>query len=130
MSVFQKFLTVPLFIILLFQFKIMADPTADAQMQQALHAPTYEADLFPHDTKPEEVVAGQYGVFLFPGHSLEQHSEFIKTDLTPHIMHIFSFDKNRVIYSARDVNDLLLAAIRSDPGVEYVEYDYKVELIE
>lgn len=46
-------------------------------------------------------------------------------------MYVFdSLYKDRVVYSARDVDDELLAAIRLDPGVEAVEYDYKVHLIE
>lgn len=72
---------------------------------------------------------GFYGVYLFPGHSIEQHSAAIKTDLTPYITHIF--DKHytdRVVYSARNVDNSLLAAIRSDLGVEYVTYDYSVEI--
>jgi len=35
---------------------------------------------------------------------------------------------DRVIYSALNVNDSLLAAIRLDPEVERVEYDYKVSV--
>jgi hypothetical protein len=109
----------------------MAEPSAKIQVQQSLQNLTDEAPLRPHDAKPEDVVAGNYGVYLFPGYSLEQHSEFIKNDLTRHIMHIFdTLYTDRVVYSSRNVDDLLLAAIRSDPGVEAVNYDYKIELIE
>ena len=41
-------------------------------------------------------------------------------------MHIFdALYKDRVVYSARFVDDALLAAIRSDPGVEAVDYDFR-----
>jgi soluble P-type ATPase len=70
-------------------------------------------------------VPGNYGVFLFPGHSIEQHSAAIKTDITPHIMHIVNkLWADRVVYSVRNIDNDLLAAIRSDPGVEFVELDH------
>jgi hypothetical protein len=44
-------------------------------------------------------------------------------------MYIFdAIYKDRVVYSARNIDDGLLAAIRSDPGVEAVDYDYKVSV--
>jgi hypothetical protein len=126
-----KNITTSLFAILPFQFATMPNSAAAAQVQYPLHllpAP-YEAPLRSLGGKPEDLVPGNYGVFLFPGHSLEQHFKAVKIDLTPHIMYIFdAIYKDRVVYSARNIDDGLLAAIRSDPGVEVVDYDYKVSV--
>jgi hypothetical protein len=85
---------------------------------------SYEAPL---RGEPDDIVPGNYAVYLFPNYSLEQHSRTIKTDIALHIMNIFdTLYYDRVVYSAQDVDDSLLAAIRSDPGVEAVEYDYNV----
>ena len=75
-----KGLTIAVFTILLFHFTSMAESATDV---------TYEAPLRSHGGQPEDLAPGIYGVYLFPGHSLEQHSKFIKTDLTPYIMHVF-----------------------------------------
>jgi hypothetical protein len=90
---------------------------------------TYEAPLRSHGGKVEELVPANYGVFLFPGHSLKQHYEFIKNDLTPLIMYgLDTLYTDRVVFCARNVDEALLAAIRSDPEVGAVDYDYKPKI--
>jgi hypothetical protein len=84
---------------------------------------TYEAPLCSHGGKVEELA------FLFPGHPLKQHYEFIKNDLTLLIMYILDkLHMDRVVYSARNVEEASLAAIRSDPEDGAVDYDYKPKI--
>jgi hypothetical protein len=104
---------------------------AEKPVQHSLHEHpiTCEAPLLPHDADLEKFVPGFYGVYLVPGHTLHQHIETVKTDLTPYIYNIFDrLYPDRVVYGCEDVDDELLAAIRSDPGVEAVWRDGKVEI--
>ncbi|KAH6722734.1 hypothetical protein BKA61DRAFT_593052 [Leptodontidium sp. MPI-SDFR-AT-0119] len=109
-----------LFATLPFQFAAMSTSAASSQIPTQLtphpSQTPYQAPLRdPGGTGP--IVPGNYGVYFFPGHSIEQHSAAIKTDITPHLMHIF--DKlwtDHIVYSARNIDRVLLAVIRSDRG--------------
>ncbi|KAH7409536.1 hypothetical protein BKA64DRAFT_665189 [Cadophora sp. MPI-SDFR-AT-0126] len=124
-----KAITCSIFASLPFQFAAMPASAASSEMQTqptnlSPQTAFYQAPLRdPGGAGP--IVPGSYGVFLFPGRSIEQHSIEIQTDITPYIMHIF--DKlwtDRVVYSAGNIDDELLAKIRKDPGVEFVEMDH------
>lgn len=74
---------------------------------------------------PEEIYSEAYTVYLFPGHSLQQHFEAIYEDLKPYNLGVLdAIYLDKVVYVVQKVNDEMLAAIRSDPGVEFVDYDY------
>jgi len=66
-------------------------------------------------------------IFLAPGHSLQAHSEAIHRNITPHVYTTFDklYGDDKVVYLGASIDDELLAAIRSDPKVELVEYDTK-----
>ena len=71
-------------------------------------------------TDPKYVIPGVYLVIFHPGHTVTKHFEFLdrKFDLST-----FPPDKG---YHAT-IDDQLLAAIRRDPGVRFVEDDATVE---
>ena len=86
-----------------------------------------EAPLLPPNANLEDFVTGHYGVYLLPGHTLQKHFEVIQTDLTPYIRHVVDrIFVDRVVYRCRHVDDVMLALIRSDPGVEVVWRDSNV----
>lgn len=66
-----------------------------------------------------------YTVSLAANYSLEEHSETIHHNMTPHIVGFSHFPKHKdqIKYIAEGVNDELLSAIRSDHKVELVERD-------
>ncbi|KAH6711535.1 hypothetical protein BKA61DRAFT_611155 [Leptodontidium sp. MPI-SDFR-AT-0119] len=106
-----KAMTCSILATLPFQFPAMPSSPTSSEIQNHYHAPLR------HSGGAGPIVPGYYSVFLFPGHSIEEHSAAIKTDITQYIM--FVFDKlytDRVVYSARGIDDDLLAAIRSDRG--------------
>ncbi|KAF4956267.1 hypothetical protein FSARC_11623 [Fusarium sarcochroum] len=75
-----------------------------------------------HDELPfEDRVKDSYVVYLLPGHSLDDHATAIQRDLKPHIDHVYSFIKEKVVYVAQSVDKKLLDAIRADRKVEKVE---------
>ena len=68
-------------------------------------------------------------VFLFPGHTLADHTAAIHFDITPFVYSTFDdLYPDRTVYLGRVINDTVLTAIRKDPGVELVEYETKVFL--
>ncbi|KAF2118852.1 hypothetical protein BDV96DRAFT_643022 [Lophiotrema nucula] len=72
--------------------------------------------------EPFRLKQGAFAVFLFPGHSFEDHSRVVGTDMTPYVQYDFSEHfPGQIVYSCEDVGDDLLEAIRNDPGVEWVD---------
>ncbi|KAF2420585.1 hypothetical protein EJ08DRAFT_576763, partial [Tothia fuscella] len=73
--------------------------------------------------KPENQAIDRYIVHLQPNHSIQQHSETLRLSIEPHVDFIMSkrLYSDRVVYSASEINETLLSAIRSDPEVDFVE---------
>ncbi|CZR55855.1 uncharacterized protein PAC_05743 [Phialocephala subalpina] len=108
----------------------MSSQTSDSKRQGILQSETrYEAPLRSYGS-PEEVIPGSYAMWLYPGHSLQQHFDVVLADLKVHISGTLHAIVKHVIYIASNVDDELLAAIRSDPGVDAVDFDYRAYLIE
>jgi hypothetical protein len=105
----------------------VADTKNFLQHSQHSHLIPCEAPLLPPNANLEHFVTGYYGVYLLPGHTLQKHFKVIQTDLTPYIRYVrdglFVDRVQRVVYGCREVDDVMLAAIRSDPGVEVVWRD-------
>jgi hypothetical protein len=111
----------------------------------------YEAPLIsdPHLRK----IPQSYWVVFHPGHKLIAHSAAIGLDIEPHIRTIFAFGKGiweggrvhdgiimrpftepdyppedlTIHYEGKDIDEKLLAAIRSDPGVHQVSFNQYIE---
>lgn len=112
-------LTSPLYLLTL-QVALMSQSAAAAgaetpfQHSLHLHLIPCEAPLLPPNANPEHFVTEHYRVHLLLGHTLQKHFEVIQTDLTPYIYHVFDkFYVDRDFYGCRDVDDVLLASIRS-----------------
>ena len=106
----------------------VADTENFLQHSQHWHLIPCEAPLLPPNAKLEHFITGHYGVYLLPGHTLRKHFEVIQTELTPYIRYVLDGvpleGVPRVVYGCREVDDVMLAAIRSDPGVEAVWRDF------
>src|SRR3954452_18753158 len=90
---------------------------------------TAKAPLRPPHSNPDNIIPGSYIVFLFPGQSLEQHSGVVKMDLLKYVRHIYEIlYPEKVVYHAENVGDALLATIRSDSGVDLVDFDARTFL--
>jgi hypothetical protein len=74
---------------------------------------------------PFETVPQAFIICLAPGYSLLQHSEAIQTNIQPYDRHIFNFNDDEVIYRGGGIDDHLLSAFRSDPGVTHLSCDCK-----
>jgi hypothetical protein len=99
-------------------------PTIPSSITTKALINNYEAKLVCHEP-PTKTVPGEFTVYLAPGYSLQQHSEAIKTDLTPYIRGDFNeLFKGQVVYIAEGMDCRLLKAIRADRGVEFVECNY------
>lgn len=112
-----------MFAILPFQLAAMSNSAAVDQAQRllAVNLAPYKAQLRSHGGKPKEIVPASYDVYLFAGHSLEQHSKAVKANLTPHILYVWCV-LMVVVSSAQNVDENLVAAVHSDPRVEAVRY--------
>jgi hypothetical protein len=100
------------------------------QNQHRFFTYKYEAPLV---NKPEnsgfELVPNAYTVGLQPGYMLDQHEATIGISLRSYINYVFDQPyREYVAYSAHDVHDTILVAIRADPGVAWVEVQRKPEL--
>jgi len=72
------------------------------------------------DEPPEDLVGGAFQVLLAPGHSMEKHSKVLGKDMKPYSTNMYKFHTGKTVYSAKRISQVLLAALRSDPGVELV----------
>ena len=79
----------------------------------------YEAPLRHCDG---DIVPNRYIVFLARGNSLEQHKRVLgdDVDLDSAITNIFDSDPGQIHYGA-ELHTGALAAVRADPGVDFVE---------
>lgn len=93
----------------------------------------YRAPLLNSDVPMSEKVAGSFGVFLYPGCSLEAHKSTVKeiVDLDAHIQKIFDVElPGQVWYHARNISDVALDAIRGDTSVALVECTTLIHMID
>ncbi|KAM7188972.1 hypothetical protein V8F33_010306 [Rhypophila sp. PSN 637] len=94
-------------------------------------AKPYKAPLTPEGIDPEKDLLEpiSFIVYLAPGHTLQKLSEAIGRDITPHVRNVLDFDyyvkNNQVVFVAERVDDKLLDDIRSDVGVQHVQYNGK-----
>jgi hypothetical protein len=75
----------------------------------------YEAPLL--CIYPDLIIPRAYGVRLGRGHSINEHRAVIVNDIRPFIRDAIETQYLELIYWAKDVDDQLLMAIRSDPKV-------------
>jgi len=88
----------------------------------------YKAPLHPEVVDPKFLEPDlSYLIYLARGHTLQKHSEAIDRDITPYIREILKLpyyvERDQVVFSCERVDDKMLDDIRSDPGVERVEYN-------
>lgn len=87
----------------------------------------YKAPLQPEDVDPRDMDPVSYLVYLTPAHTLQKHSEAIGRDIMPYIRSILDLpyytERGQVVFSYDRVDDEMLDDIRSDRGVELVEYN-------
>jgi hypothetical protein len=111
----------------------------------------YEAPLI---SDPQVVkIPKRYWVVFHPGHKLVAHDAAIGLNIEPHIRTIFAFGKGiweggrvhdgvimkpfteldyppadlTIHYEGQDIDEKLLAAIRSDPGVQSVSFSHHIQ---
>ncbi|KAI1840422.1 hypothetical protein JX266_013389 [Neoarthrinium moseri] len=92
----------------------------------------YEAPLI-EDDSDLQVIPKFYQILLFPGHSVSDLSTAIGQDIQPHISHVFDdlhSEDGDLIFSVKDVEDELLATLRTYKGVKIVYRAYTPELDE
>jgi len=65
----------------------------------------------------ELIIPRAYGIRLDRGHSMNEHQAVILNDISPFIQFAMKTQYTGWIYTAKDVDDQLLMAIRSDPKV-------------
>jgi hypothetical protein len=90
------------------------------QIQSNPKKATYQAPLRRCED-PDFRVLDSYHIYLHPGHSLQQHSEAIGTNIEPYIGVMFVWYREKIAFSVVGVDDDLLARIRTDPGVDFLE---------
>ena len=97
----------------------MSEPVDDASAQR--RAPLRNSDL-----PPQNIVPGQYLVYLQPGYTLEDHKRTVGEAALPegsikavHNLHTAQYD----VYYTAQLSESSLDTIRLDPGVEFVECD-------
>jgi hypothetical protein len=84
----------------------------------------YEAPLINADAPLR--VEGSYCVYLYPGHTMEKHSEVIGIDMERYSGGTLGFvDPNIVAYFVTDIDQDFLKRIREDPGVDFVTCDIR-----
>lgn len=90
----------------------------------------YEAPLHLGDNPTR--VPHEYIVFLHLGYSLEQHKQAVgdSADLDSAIMYIFPETASNGIYYSAELHNASLAAVRADTGVDMVESNIQVYLID
>jgi hypothetical protein len=93
----------------------------DISAQVTLANVKYEAP-WGNNPSPEDRVPDAYSIYLRPGYTVTELSETIGRDVSVFISSFSPSDNGAVWFHIRGVDDGLLAAIRSDPGVETVEW--------
>jgi hypothetical protein len=89
----------------------------------------YQAPL--HEPKdPEDRIEEEFAIALIPGHSMEDHSKAVGTNMSTYVHYHYTFDPERLWFYAKGIDDALLERIRGDEGVEFIERNCKVYLID
>jgi hypothetical protein len=71
----------------------------------------------------------EYIVHLSTAHTLHAHCQIIGIDMDPYISATFNVSNSgKIAYLAKGVSNELLETIRSDRGVELVQYNYKLPI--
>jgi hypothetical protein len=99
-------------------------PSVDVDAKHSETNKSYESPLT--ESNPESRRRRKtYQVMLRPGHTIQDHNAAIGMKIEPYTRYISGFKEwnTRIFYTAGNIEDRLLAAIRSDPGVENVEFD-------
>lgn len=94
---------------------------------QEYRAPLHGSERKEND--PYQPIPGAFIVHLFPGHSFDEHSQAVGTDMRRYLNRIFNFLEDEVMYSCKEVPDEVLEAIRRDHGVKLVEQNARAENI-
>lgn len=92
----------------------------------------YEAPLHGCDNSYNDVVPQSYNVFLHQGYSLGDHKQTVigTVDLDTTIEIVFPETARHGLYYSSELDDNALAAVRADMGVEMVECNRRVTLVE
>jgi len=111
-------------------YQTLANP-ASTQMSTS---PPYKAPVTNPDIPPAEKVPGSYVFYMRQGHSIEDHKATVRhvVDLDQHIRRIFTDmpPGRQTMYSAHDISEAALDAIRADYAIRMVECDVKVHVPE
>jgi hypothetical protein len=79
----------------------------------------------------EDIIANNYFIFLHWGHSLAEHKQAVSDiDLDPLVKIIFEETANHGLYYSVEMEEGALEVVRADWGVDMVECDRRVHLIE
>lgn len=91
----------------------------------------YLAPMHACDIPAEEIIPQSYIVFLHRGYTLEEHKRTIggAVDFDT-VTHIFPEHRIHGLYYAIELEDHELVAVRADIGVDMVECNMRVHLIE
>lgn len=131
---YYALVVLPITLILLFTVYATSDRIT-LTWRKILHESTdiggpYKAPMHACDLPDEEIVYNSYIVFLHRGYSLDQHSQAIGFDVESLIEHRFPETKRHGVYYGATLNKDVLAIVRADTGVDMVECNVKVHLIE
>ncbi|KAF2242214.1 hypothetical protein BU26DRAFT_570901 [Trematosphaeria pertusa] len=119
----------PLFAFLTLSLLVVVIAMASAPTASPVNLAGYQAPL--RNESLPEAIPEWYIIELRPGHTMEQHSEAVGTDMNKYL-HV-SLDRvwvDRVVYVGANVDDELLGRVRKDPGVREVRCDTKIKMEE
>ncbi|KAF5027005.1 hypothetical protein F66182_880 [Fusarium sp. NRRL 66182] len=83
----------------------------------------------PYHRPNAELIEDEYIVVLHQGHTIQQHFKHIGSDLTVNASMFYPIDAING-YRAKLSHELVHDRIRFDPGVEFVEHDHRISLID
>lgn len=94
-------------------------------VSEAVETPYLAPFTNPNAPFEDDILPGRYTIHLTPGYSLDEHLEYTEKDRSKHVGRILSnLYKDKVVYIGRNIDETLLAKIRSDPKVEKLTYEY------
>lgn len=112
------------FLVLVSSFYIAYYKQSPFLSSSPLSTKTYEAPIQNSNLPIQERVPDELLVTLFPGYTLEQHSDAIGEDIWPYIWTAYSINSDHILYIGKDIGHELLRSIRRDQGVNFVEYNF------
>jgi hypothetical protein len=89
------------------------------QITEPYQAPFSNPNAYLEDPS---IIPDAYIIHLAPGHSIEDHSSAIRTEITPYIHRLEETNKKGIIYTGKSIPYSLLSTIRADPRVSLVDY--------